>query len=197
MVRTLFAICICSLAIGCNDGNTGSTSPADAAKIKKKALSYAEGWADMGMWLPKEDQVAFFATNIETTKEVLAENLSHENSDIRQRAAYIIEKIGPTAKPLQKPLVTALSKEKESLIRIYFCNALSALGEADEEVLVELRSLLKTPDDSEEALKKKIYVQAALSTLSKEPREITECTEFVCQWLKIPQEGMGASELEK
>lgn len=197
MPKTLLSIFACALIIGCNNGKTTKSPPAKVAQVKKQAVSYSEEWADMGMWLPKADQVAFFAANIDITKDVLAEKLSHKNSDIRQRAAYVIEEIGPTANALQKALVTALVQERESLVRIYLCNALRAVGDADEDVLAELRILFQKPGDSKENLEQRIYSGAALATLSKKPDEIAECTAFVCQWLKPPGKELSPSELEK
>ena len=151
----------------------------------------------MGMWLPNGEQVAFFSANIDTTKDVLANKLNDQNSDVRQRAAYIIEEIGPAAKPMQTALVTALAKEKVPLVRIYLCNALRAIGEADEEALAKLRELFHTSGDDKDTLEQRIYSGAGSSTLSKNPKEVSECTNFVCRWLKSPSKDLDPIELEK
>src|SRR6476659_2836795 len=123
------------LAIGCRDAKSKKSTVASSSNVKEQAQTYAKEWANMGMWLPNTEQVGFFTANIDDTKGVLVDKLSDANEDVRQRAAYVIEKIGPAAKPMQMALVTALAKEQVPLVRIYLCNALSATGEASDEAL--------------------------------------------------------------
>lgn len=151
----------------------------------------------MGMWLPNAEQIEFFKTNIEITKEVLEERLSDTNSDVRQRAAYVVEEIGPAARPLQNALVTALVKERDSIVRIYLCNALREIGGGDESVLAELRSLFDVSGENKAVVGQRIYAGAALATLSKDPGEVADCTAFVCQWLKPPSENLSPAEVEQ
>jgi hypothetical protein len=189
----LFAL----LTTGCRDANSKKSTDASASKVKEQAQTYAKEWTNMGMWLPNAEQLSFFSANIDITKDILADTLADQNNDVRQRAAYVIEKIGPAAKPMQAALVTALAKEKVPLVRIYLCNALSATGDANDDALTQLRVLFHAPADDKDTLDQRIYSAAALSTLSQNPKEVLECTAFVCQWLKPPSKDLVPSELEK
>ena len=185
------------LAVCCREANSQRNADASVSKVKEQGQAYAEEWANMGMWLPDKEQVAFFSANIDGTKDVLTFKLTDPNSDVRQRAAYVIQEIGATAKPIQAALVTALAMEKVPLVRIYLCNALRAVGGDSDDSLTQLRTLYRASGDDKDALEQRIYSAAALSTLSKNAKEISECTEYVSRWLKPPAKDLIPSELEK
>lgn len=185
------------VTLGCDGAGSAEREGGDEVKTLAQAQEYAQGWAKMGMWLPNSKQVAFFAANLKVTQRVLEERLLDENEDIRQRAAYVIEEIGPAARPLQKALVAALTRERESLVRIYISNALRAIGGADDEVLAELRTLFKTPGDDKEAMQQRIYAAAALAALSQDPSEVSRSTAYVCEWLEPPRKDLQSAELEQ
>ncbi len=191
-------ICVGALWVtGCHDGYSQTRLQPSAAEVKEQAEAYAKDWANMGMWLPDKKQVAFFVGNFDGTKDLLTSKLSDPNDDVRQRAAYVIEQLGPTAKPTEGALASALSKEKVPLVRVYLCNALRAVGSSDKEALAELRKLLRASGNDKDTLEQRIYAAAALSTLSNDPKESSECIDYVCQWLKAPDDKLSPAELEK
>lgn len=189
---------VAAFAIGC-DG-APATTPAQASnttQVVDQAREYADGWDQLGMWLPKSDVVAHFARHLNVTQVVLEEKLADANPDVRRAAAYVIDEIGPPAKALQKALVSTLVTENDPLVRIYLCNAMREVGEASDDVLAELRKLYATEGDGKERLEQRIYVGAALSMLSQDEDEIQQCTTFVTKWLKPPAAELAAPELEQ
>lgn len=198
MHRAIFLSCVLTLILaGCSERNSSTTRKDDPSKATDQAQAYSKDWASMGMWLPDSKQLAFFANNIDVTKRVLIDKLGDPNDDVRQRAAYVIEQIGPVASATQTALVAALAKEKVPLVRIYLCNALRAVGGSNEEALAQLRSLYRASGDDKDTIDQRIYAAAALATLSKNQQEVKECTDFVCGWLKPPDKKLTPSELEK
>lgn len=184
----LSIVLVLVLTCGCNNQNS--------LEIKNQADKYAKGWADMGMWLPNANELSFFSTNFDAVSEVLVTKLNDPNEDVRQRAAYVIEQIGPQAKSLQPAIVTALAKEKVPVVRIYLCNALRATGEGNEEALLQLRKMFDNTANDKNAFDQRIYAAAALSVLSKDAAEISKCTDHVCQSLTLPQPNLSAEQLE-
>ncbi len=119
------------VTLGCGD-STGEKQRAEANRL-------IQGWPKQGMYLPDAKEVLFFRTSLGATKEVLAKALGDPNSDVRQRAAYVIAELGPQGKPLSTETVAALKKEDDQLIRMYLYNSLSAIGESTAKLLDELR----------------------------------------------------------
>jgi hypothetical protein len=181
MRTILHKICVSALiAMGCSDKSRPIPSGAAATEIKEQAETYAKEWSELGMWLPNSEEVAFFTANFDLTKDLLASKLSDPNDNVRQPAAYIIEQIGPVANSLQSVLAARLAVEKVPIVRIYLCNALRAVGGSDAAALAELRKLFQATGADKDTLEQRIYVAAALSTLSKDPKEVASCTEYVC-----------------
>ena len=131
-------------------------------EIALKAHGYMDKWTSMGMWLPDSKEVAFFADNFDDTGSILSEKLENSSSSVRQRAAYVIEKIGPRARPLKDSILRALRNEKESLVRLYLCSALRAIGDGDKDVLTALRSLFSQKGEYLDALTERVNAAAAL-----------------------------------
>ena len=80
---------------------------------------WVNSWADMGMYLPDQQQVEYLHANLADVSPELEAAVSHKNPDVRQRAAYVIGKIGPDANALGKSLFEQLKKEQEQLVQIY------------------------------------------------------------------------------
>lgn len=188
MRANLMIVLVLVFASGCNRQNS--------QEITNQADTYANAWADMGMWLPNDTELSFFSTNFDVVSDVLIAKLNDPKEDVRQRAAFVIEQIGPRAKSLQPTVVTALAKEQVPVVRIYLCNALRATGEGNEEALVQLRKMLDNKANNKDAFDQRIYAAAALSVLSKDAAEISKCTDQVCQSLALPPTGLSAEQLE-
>jgi len=150
----------------------------------------------MGMWLPYPTEVAFFTANFAKTRNVLAEKLEDPEIAVRQRAAYVVEGIGPKARPLKDSLLRALHREKESIGRIYLCSALRAVGDGGKDVLAALRAVVSQKSKDHDALNERLYASAALFVLSDDSAERTACEQYVCRWLRPPSANLSTGELQ-
>ena len=166
--------------------------------------AWVESWGKMGMYLPNEDEITFLRANFRDVKPELAAAISHENPDVRQRAAYVIGKIGPEAKSLGPDLVQRLKTEKERLVRIYLVNALSGIKFQDKEATNLLRSRfdsLKSVNTAPQLfggysdVDEKIDFAAALYNLTPSV-DRQKYLDFVTQWLKPPSADFSAVEKE-
>ncbi|WP_152098657.1 hypothetical protein [Lacipirellula parvula] len=186
-------------AVGCQPG--GSTPSADVAR---QSSEYIASWADMGMYLPDAKQVGFFREHFDELRPELVAALSAPESAVQQRAAYVIDEIGGSARACGPDLLRRLQENPERLIRMYLINALASVGYDDPNAIGELQRRYKTLsrenvprgmfaseyDDVDE----RINVAAALYRLVPvEDRD--EYREFVTQWLEPPGDGLSSREL--
>ncbi len=188
------AIVLLILLCGCDH----TTAPS------KTAQKYVDSWTEMGMWLPDKEQVAYFHSNLDATRDQLIAALSHANADVRQRAAYVIGEIGPDARSLGPDLFSRLQAERERLIRIYLINALAAVKSDDAEVISDLKSRFESLDDTNvppaldheySDADEKINVAAALYVLEQSQNRGHYLT-FVLRWLQPPPARLGGDELK-
>jgi HEAT repeat protein len=177
-------------AIGCGE----------PAPPPKHIQAWVESWGKMGMYLPSDDQVTFLRTNFSDVQPELAEALSHKNPDVRQRAAYVIDKIGPEAKSLGPELVRRMKAEQVRLVRIYVINALGAVDFEDDEAIDLLRArfdALSSENSPPQLLggyadvDEKINVAAALFNLTRDS-DRQQYLDFVTQWIKPLDPKLGA-----
>lgn len=190
--------CTCVVVLTVAAGCSRPPAPVD------KAREYVAGWADMGARLPS-DQVTFFRTHLAEVKGVLSEALSHINPDVRQRAAYVIEELGPSAMTLGPDVERALRVESERLVRLYLYDALRSIGTARTETVsyltnrfeslaaerdVSTGGALYTPIDE------RIYLAADLYVLDSSGEKKSEHLGFVLQWLHPPKAGLSTQKRE-
>lgn len=174
------------------------------------AREYVKAWPQMGMWLPT-DQVAFFREHFQEVEEVLADGLRDANPDIRQRAAYVIEELGPDSESLEDELRVTLQTEQNRLVRLYLYCAMRSIGASDPASMKELRERFertvpgkpeggwdivsaRTADlytDTDEA----IYIASALFALDDQAKRRPEYLDTVIQWLKPPDSELSQEAL--
>jgi hypothetical protein len=191
MVRTLLIAVFLTLATGC------------AKTPKTKAAKYIDSWSDMGMWLPDNEQITFFRSNLTDVRQVLISALSNPNPNARQRAAYVIGEIGPDAVGLGTALYRRLKEEPKRIVRMYLYDALAAVRFADPVVINDLKDLFQSldgenlppaQDHSYASADEKINVAAALFILDKSSNR-REYLEYVLRWLHQPRNNMAPEQL--
>src|SRR5690606_10990292 len=121
----LLPLLLALLVIGCSK----------PANPPQHIQAWVDSWADMGMYLPDQEQVEFLHANLDEVSPELEAAVSHKNPNIRQRAAYVIAEIGPDAKELGKCLFEQLKVEQEQLVQIYLIDALGAIRFTNDDVL--------------------------------------------------------------
>lgn len=158
----------------------------------------------MGMYLPT-DQIPFFAEHFSDVTDVLAKAMVNPNSDIRQRAAYVIEGLGHQAKSLEADILNALQVESDRTVRMYFYSALRSIGTDGHLTLSYLRNrfllLSQQQDDpsdgeSYKTSDERVSMAAALFVLDKDLQQRSDYLDEVLQWLKPPSPTLSPSELE-
>lgn len=171
------------VAVGC-----GEPSPPP-----QHIQAWVNSWAEMGMYLPKQEQVDFLQANLDDVAPELEAAVSHKNADIRQRAAYVICEIGPDANALGQCLFEQLQIEPEQLVRIYLIDALGAVRYGNDEIIAFLEK--KFTALSEEnvppnlfggtyaEIDEKFSLAGVLYVLSK-PESRKQYLDFVIQWLR-------------
>jgi HEAT repeat protein len=80
------------------------------------------------MWLPDSKQIAFFRAELAQVRQPLTAALRSANPDVRQRAAYVVEQVGPDAQILGPEILERLQTEPERLVRMYLYQAMGAIG---------------------------------------------------------------------
>jgi len=181
------------LALGCSK----------ASSPQQQVHTSIESWADMGIYLPDAQQVDFFQANLTEATPDLTAALSHPNTDVRQRAAYVIAEIGTDAAPLGPALVKRLEVEPDRLVRIYLVEALAAVMYRNDEIISLLRKQFDALDSANvppqqdggyAEVDEKINLAAAMFVLT-EGEQRTKYMEFVTQWLQTPNAEMNPVEI--
>lgn len=179
-------------------GCTRHQSPADIAR------EHIQGWGSMGMYLPK-DQVSFFADNFPNVSVLLSDALRHPNEDVRQRAAYVIEELGPVAASLEEDLADSVRSEASRLVRLYQYNALLSIGANNSSTIKLLRDnfaalperiAVATGDETYTTTDERIYLASALYVLDSAPQAKKSYFKEVAQWLAPPPSNLSQSELD-
>jgi hypothetical protein len=169
-----------------------------------RARTYVDGWRNMGMYLPK-DQIPFFAEHFSGVKDIIAQAMTHSESQIRQRAAYVIEGLGHQAKSLETDIFKSLQVESDCTVRLYFYDALRSIGANSQQSLSYLKDryefLSQQEDDPSDgqfykASDERIKVAATLFVLDDEIQRRPEYLNEVLKWLKPPKTLISTSELE-
>lgn len=167
--------------------------------------AWVDSWAEMGMYLPDEEQVQFLHANLKDVRPELEEALSHENPDVRQRAAYVIAQIGPDADALGNSLFEQLEREQEQLVQIYLIDALGAIRFANKEVQASLEAKYAALSDENvppslfdagkyAEVDEKINLAGVLYVLADEDSQ-KQYFDFVTQWLAPPGDSMSQAEV--
>lgn len=190
-VHVLFVAVLLTLSAGC------------AKTPKEKAAKYINSWDEMGMWLPDKEQINFFHNNLTEVQDALISALSNPNPDVRQRAAYVIEKIGPTAVGLGPALYRCLKAEPKRLVRMYLYDALASICFEDSRVIDDLKKRFQSldgnnippaQDNSYAPADEKINIASALYVLDKSSSR-KEYLDYVLRWLHQPVDDMTPEEL--
>ena len=179
-------------------GGCGEASPPP-----QHIQAWVKEWGEMGMYLPSDEQIDFIRANLSDVTPELSAALNHNNPDVRQRAAYVIEKIGPVAKSLGPDLVRRFAIEKERLVRIYLVNAIGRINFQDQTAAKLLRAHFDTLSFENSApqlfggyadVDEKINVAAALfNQTSNKDRD--KYFDFVTKWLQPPDPKFSQTEL--
>ncbi len=180
-----------------------------APGVARKSKEYIAGWSTMGMWLPGEEQIAFFRSNFELTQAKLAQALADADHRVRMRAAYVIEKIsgeiGEEARSLGSDLLAGLRKESDRTVRLYLISALQAVRFNDAATVAELQHQFESLSDANTPLKpndngyaevdERIHVAAALYMLGNSANR-ARYLEFVMKWLSPPPGNLDPEQKE-
>ena len=167
--------------------------------------AWVDSWAEMGMYLPDQEQIEFLHANLTDVSPELEAAVSHKNPDVRQRAAYVIAKIGPDANALGKSLFEQLKREQEQLVQIYLVNAIGATRFKNDEVLDFLETKYASLSDENvpptlfgggkySEVDEKINLAGVLYVLADtDSRE--NYLDFVTRWLAPPSESMSQAKI--
>lgn len=165
----------------------------------------ADSWASMGMYLPDQQQVESLHANLTEISPELEAAVSHKNPDVRQRAAYVIGKIGTDANAMGKVLFDQLKKESEQLVQIYLIDALGAIRFKDNEVIEFLEKKYASLSDENAPptlfgggkyleVDEKINLAGALYVLADDDSR-KKYLDFVTRWLPPPSKDMSQAEI--
>jgi hypothetical protein len=164
-----------------------------------------DSWASMGMYLPDQQQVESLHANLANVSPELEAAVSHKNPDVRQRAAYVIGKIGTDANALGKVLFDQLKKESEQLVQIYLIDALGAIRFKDDEVIEFLEKKYASLSDENvpptlfgggkySEVDEKINLAGVLYVLADDDSR-EKYLDFVTRWLPPPGKDMSQAEI--
>lgn len=159
-----------------------------------------KSWGDMGMYLPKQEEVDFLHANLDDVTPELEAAVCDKNADIRQRAAHVIGGIGPDAHDLGACLFGQLKIEPERLVQIYLIDALGAIRYRDDEVIAFMENKYQALSDENVPPKffdsnyaevdEKINLAGVLYVLvESESRD--QYFDFVTKWLQPLDADMG------
>jgi hypothetical protein len=187
------------VAAGCQP-----VSSTPSKEVLQQADEYIASWSGMGMYLPDAKQVTFFRKHLSGVQPKLTSALFAEEPEVRQCAAFVIDKIGALACACGPELLRRLKQEPDRLPRIYLINAIGSVGYDDPEAVDELTRRYKALSpvnvprsrfavDYDE-VDERIDVAAALYQLIA-PKHREEYLEFVTQWLHPPSEELSSREL--
>lgn len=175
-----------------------SSIPTESGEVR----ALIDSWGGMGIYMPDSEQVEFLHENLSDVGQELEAALEHEDSGVRQRAAYAIAKIGPDAQGFGPSLFEQLKQEKEQLVRIYLIDALAAVRFKDRETLEFLRAEYDSLDEENvppsmfgggkySEVDEKINLAGALFVLDDQDSS-QHYYEFVTRWLAPPPDDMNA-----
>ena len=164
-------------------------------------------WANMGMYLPKQEQIDFIHANLDAVAPELQAAVSSKNADIRQRAAYVIAEIGPDANELGNDLFEQLKKEKVQIVQMYLADAIAAVRFNNEKVFEYLKTKYEVLNDKNVPLRlfgvnggnypevdEKINLAGVLFVLADESSQ-GKYSDFVVQWLSPPNDQLSPGEV--
>jgi HEAT repeat protein len=177
----------------------------DASPPPQHIQAWVNGWGEMGMYLPKQDQIDFLHANLDDVTPELEAAVSHTNPDIRQRAAFVIAEIGTDARALGGKVFEQLKVEPQQLVQIYLIDALGAVRYKEKEVVEFLETKYaalsdeNTPpklfggDGTYAEVDEKVNLAGVLYVLS-EPDSQEKYLGFVLEWLPPPSPDLGYRE---
>lgn len=177
---------------------------AAAAETPDDVQSLVDSWASMGMYLPDQQQIDSLHESLSDVAPELRAALSHEDANVRQRAAYVIAEIGPDARALGDSVLLQLKKEKEQLVQIYLIDALGATGYRDDDTIDFLETKYVSLNDENvpaslfsggtyAEVDEKINLAGTLYTLADTPSK-QPYLDFVVQWLAPPNGDLNGAE---
>jgi hypothetical protein len=155
------------------------------------AHQYISNWSATCSRLPKEE-VDFFKDHFELTGGQVCEALSHDDSSVRVRAAYVLGEIGPRARSVEPVLRTRLENEPSQLVRMYLVTALGQIGASEPATLRQLvaryeelssENVPVEEDYSYAEVDERIGIAATLYLLTNQRSKRDEYLHFVTQWL--------------
>jgi hypothetical protein len=186
------------LAIGCSH----KTAPTST-----KPQEYIDGWAQMGMWLPDQEQIEFFRSHWLESEQPLTLALKHPAHEVRMRAGYVIEKLGSDALPMGLALTTRLQEEPDRLVRMYLYDALQAVRFDDPSTVAILKEKFESLDENNQKPEpgesnsdyldadEMIRIAGALYVLDQAP-ERQSYLEFILKWLRPPKEQLTPKQID-
>ncbi|HUE69863.1 MAG TPA: hypothetical protein VMP01_03155 [Pirellulaceae bacterium] len=103
-----------------------------STEVKPRTASgLVSAWADLGMNLPAEEDIAFIRERLPDSLAALRSGLAHDDEHVRMSSAYVAEKLGPQAGPLVSTIIEKLQSEPAPVIRVYLASALAEIGQVD------------------------------------------------------------------
>jgi len=168
-MRPLCAIVLLGVIVGCYEGAKPRT-----------ASSVISAWANLGMYLPPEEDVAFIRNRLPESLAALQAGLAHDNEHIRMSSAYVAEKLGLQASPLVPTMIERLQSEPTAIIRVYIACALAGVGQVDSDGIRRLQDSFRS-EENEEA---KTDIAGALVRL-RSPQEESTAWQWLVQSLEV------------
>jgi hypothetical protein len=155
-MKPLFVVVMLGLIVGCSE----KEQPQSASGV-------VSGWADLGMYLPSAQDVAFIRDRLPESLAALRAGLTNQTEHVRMSSAYVAEQLGPQANPLAPAMIERLQSEPAFIIRVYFASAIAATGQADSDAVRRLQDSFRS-EDNEEA---KTHIAGALVRLRSAAEE--------------------------
>jgi hypothetical protein len=138
----LFRSVLLGLVVGCSQGNPGLQQTSHP----RTPASVVEAWANLGMYLPPAEDIAFLRANLPDSLGAIREGLTHDNESIRMRSAYVAEALGPEARSLVPDLLWRLQSDSSFIVRVYAASALPEIGQLDADGIQKLRDRFRTEE---------------------------------------------------
>jgi hypothetical protein len=185
----------------------GDDAPRDTsgnADVVQSARDRVKQWSKLGMWLPDKD-VPFFKRNFAAAESVLRDALEDPSHKIRQDAAYVVDKLGTAALPLEPSLIKRIELEPNRTVRLYLYAAARSMEAKSPSLLALLKArfaaLEKEPDvrahDYEYTpVDERLELASALFELDQSPARQAIYRDFILSWLTPPPNGLASAQRE-
>ena len=134
-MKLLSTIALLALTVGCSKPRTAS--------------GVVSTWANLGMYLPPEQDVTFIRDRLPMSLAALRAGLAHDSEHVRMSSAYVAEKLGPQAGPLVPAMIERLQSEPAAINRTYIASALAEIGQVDSDGIRRLADSFRSEENEQ------------------------------------------------